>query len=292
MSSVVDQVHRGLEWKLPLRKNGKATGSRGLLVRDAPEEDWLRPGIPPNASPFCSFECPPTKYISLSPEHERRSTFDCPWALPKIIMSSKRKSRNPWRIAAFVDDCGLAFYQTFSGIWPKNPRFLPALAAILNGPVANAFVVICDGSSPGIAKETLLSIPVPRFEGNDLETLGSLVATYRAAVAQARAMPEPDWCNADFILRRIDAAVLSGYDLSPRSERKLLDYFRGHRRPVPFSFAEYFPADFRPCVPLAEYLSDSFAMATADAVRRRYETPSAEVLRSIKAVTDRGRSGT
>lgn len=271
LASVVDDVHRGIEWNLALRKNGTETGNRALLVRDAPDEEWLRLGIPPKAGLFYSFECPPTRFISLNPEHERAHTYDCRWELPKIIMNAKRHSQDLWRIAAFVDDRGLPFHQTFTGVWPKNPFFLAALAAILNGPVANAFIAMREGPSPDITKQVLLAIPVPRLTEKDVETLSALVATYHDAVGNARAMPEPDWGKAESVLRHIDAEVLRGYDLSPRTERKLLDYFRGQPRPVPFRFGEYFPSDFRPCVPLAEYLSDDFSLATASEVRRRYE---------------------
>jgi hypothetical protein len=53
----------------------------------------------------------------------------------------------------------------------------------------------------------------------------------------------------------IDSLILKAYDLPPRIERKLLDFFNDYPRPVPVPFPNYFPADFKPCLPLYHYLS-------------------------------------
>jgi hypothetical protein len=41
-------------------------------------------------------------------------------------------------------------------------------------------------------------------------------------------------------------------------ERKLLDFFRGEERPVPFAFGNYYPDDFLPAIPLARFISAQF----------------------------------
>ena len=46
---------------------------------------------------------------------------------------------------------------------------------------------------------------------------------------------------------------------SPWIERKLLDFFRGEKRPVPFQFGDYYPRDFSPTLPLWLYVSPNFA---------------------------------
>jgi hypothetical protein len=62
---------------------------------------------------------------------------------------------------------------------------------------------------------------------------------------------------------QIDAEVLSAYDLPPRLERELLDYFTGYERPGPVRFDRYFPSDFRPAIPLRDYISAEFRSSTA-----------------------------
>ena len=65
-------------------------------------------------------------------------------------------------------------------------------------------------------------------------------------------------------LLQIDALVLKGYNLPPRLERQLLDFFRGAQRPVPFPFTEYFPASFRPTIPLWMYVSPEYQKCRVD----------------------------
>jgi hypothetical protein len=65
-------------------------------------------------------------------------------------------------------------------------------------------------------------------------------------------------------LLRIDALVLKGYNLPPRLERQLLDFFRGAQRLVPFPFTEYFPKSFVPTLPLWMYLSSEYKKCRVD----------------------------
>ena len=60
-------------------------------------------------------------------------------------------------------------------------------------------------------------------------------------------------------LLEIDAILLRAYNLPPRLERELLDFFRGDKRRVPFEFTEYYPANFGPSIPLWMYLTSDFA---------------------------------
>ena len=67
----------------------------------------------------------------------------------------------------------------------------------------------------------------------------------------------------------IDSLILKAYDLPPRLERKLLDLFCGHPRPVPFDFPDYFPKDFHPCIPLHKYLEMDLKQANAGKLLKR-----------------------
>ena len=65
--------------------------------------------------------------------------------------------------------------------------------------------------------------------------------------------------SARSILLQIDALILRAYNLPPWLERKLLEFFRGEKRPVPFEFGDYYPKDYGPTLPLWLYVSSNFA---------------------------------
>ena len=164
-----------------------------------------------------------------------------------------------------ADNSGLLCYQTFTAIWPAGAGNATVLAAVLNAPLANAFIATHDIKHN--RNTTIKNIPVPAFSQQDISAIESLVNTYES---------EPDAAKRDSALRRIDAIVLSAYDLPPRLERELLDYFNGAERQVPFTFDDYFPHDFAPCFSLVDYLSDQFAEATAGKfVERCKQAPAA-----------------
>ena len=89
-------------------------------------------------------------------------------------------------------------------------------------------------------------------------------------------IPSHDECIK--ILFRIDGLVLKAYDLPPRLERKLLDFFRRYPRPVPFPFPDYFSADFKPCIPLSQYLEMDIKQASAGELLKRIEPIDSEVI--------------
>jgi hypothetical protein len=76
-------------------------------------------------------------------------------------------------------------------------------------------------------------------------------------------------------LNEIDAAVLAAYDLSPRLERRVLEYFRGEVRPTLHEWQHWFPENFTPYIPLHEYLSPQYQKATTPWVQQIF-TPLPE----------------
>ena len=124
---------------------------------------------------------------------------------------------------------------------------------------------------------------MPRIDAHLANRIEQLVDEY-LSLAQGLTPPVPGRAP-ERVLLEIDAAVLEGYDLPPRLERSLLDYFNGQgsRRPVSHPFEDYFPSDFRPCLPLARYISKDFELATAEAFRRTPPTDSSDVRRALEA---------
>ena len=268
----VADIHRGIEWKTPLTENGKETGNRSQLVKDHPSEGY-RPGVAPQAE-FKIFEQPAIAYLDFRPEMQRGNPWRHPWDKPKAILNKATHSRGPWRIAAFPDSAGLACYQTFVGVWPKSTSYDEwSLSAVLNSPVANAFVATREGKTD-VKKDTLMLIPVPHFTEAQRIKLRKLIQEYQRITS---AMPlESVQGDADGLLKQIDATVLSGYRMPPRIERQLLDFFRNQQRPTKHTFSDYFPEDFSAYFSLSDYLSPDFASATVgELLKRRGETPQA-----------------
>ena len=264
----VAELHRGIEWKLPLTERGKETGNRSRLIKPEPAEHF-RPGIAPQTN-FFIFEQPPYAYLAFDPKLQRTNAWKQAWDKPKTILNKAARSRGNWRIAAFPDSVGLACYQTYIGVWPKTGLFDEfLLAAILNSPVANAFVATREGKTD-VTKETLMQIPVPIFTEVQRIELRRLVKEYQKVTSElplAGMKGDPE-----ALLKRIDATVLSGYRMPPRVERQLLDFFADQERPISHSFSEYFPKDLRVFFPLAEYLSPNFAASTVgELLKRRRE---------------------
>jgi hypothetical protein len=276
------RIHRGIEWNIPLTEENKQ-----LLISRVEKPGYARGLASAPRGGFFSYQCPPVSYLCVKDEFKQYKAFDLPWREPKVVMNAKRKSRSRWRIAAFADYSGLVCYQTFTSLWPRAPWTATVLAAVLNGPVANAYVATREGTRD-ITTETLRGIPVPKLNKDLAEEIEALVAEYIAAVSHsgdARTAPQR---TPDRILRMIDATVLRGYRLTPRMERGLLDYFNGHgeRRPVPFWFSDYFPADFTPYFTLADYLSGSVPRSSASAWRSRRKAASKTVLDAMSAAAD------
>jgi SAM-dependent methyltransferase len=268
----VAEIHRGIEWNTPLTENGKETGNRSQRVRNNPVEGF-RLGVAPQAE-FTIFERPAVAYLDFRQEVQRGNPWRRPWDTPKAILNKATHSRGPWRIAAFPDSEGLACYQTFFGVWPKSTfQDEWSLSAVLNSPVANAFVATREGKTD-VKKETLMLIPVPHFTETQRIKLRELIQEYQKLTS---AMPlESVRGDAEGLLKRIDATVLSGYRMPPRIERQLLDFFRNQDRPTRHVFSEYFPEDFTAYFSLSDYLSPGFASATVgELLKRRGETPQA-----------------
>ena len=159
-------------------------------------------------------------------------------------------------MAAVSDLSGLVASQGFFGIWPTSDKLpLEALEAILNGPLANAFLTE-RASNQHFTNELLKLLPMPK---KALNRVVEAVKRYHAAgrAAGAEALRDTDTVEIlNRLLIEIDAEVLRAYDLPPRLERRLLEFFRGHERErrVDHPFQGWLPEDFTAYMPLHEYL--------------------------------------
>jgi hypothetical protein len=247
----VAEIHRGIEWRNRI--------TVGLHIRSEHANGYAR-GVAPSTK-FAAFRVPTLRYLNINDSEQRRNSWrNYDWSKPKAIVPKARVSRGHWRMVAFPDREGIVCHHTFYGVWPKSEKYDEVvLAAILNSPVANAFVATREGNRD-ITREVLRLIPVPAFSTRQRERLHSLVARYQASIATMPLdMPE----NAERLLLAIDAVVLDAYHMPPRLERQLLDYFNDHDRKVAHEFRNYYPATFDVFVSLSQYLDPRFATATA-----------------------------
>ena len=255
-------IGRGIEWNKPLTDGGDETGHRTRLIRKERAAGFKK-GIAPQTK-FSVFEVPEMSYLSMRQEDQRGNAWKARWEAPKAILNKATKSRGHWRIAAFPDHEGVVCYQTFIGLWPKAGLDETLLAAVLNGPVANAYVATREGKTD-ITLETLRLIPVPLFNQNQRERIKTLVSRYQTILAEGLS----ESSQLEHILKEIDAEVLGGYRLPPRVERQLLDFFRGHDRPVSHPFGDYIPLDVEVYFSLSELLSPEFSASTVGALLQR-----------------------
>ncbi|MGI8961178.1 MAG: N-6 DNA methylase [Bryobacteraceae bacterium] len=257
---------RGLEWNEPLTNKGVETGNRAKFVKSEALDGYLR-GVGPRTD-FNVFQVPEMSYLSVKREDQRTNAWRQEWQKPKAILNKSARSRGAWRLAAFPDTEGVTSYQTFIGVWPKSQRYDAwLLSAILNSPVANAFVAAREGKTD-VTIETLCSIPLPRFTDARAQEIRELIRRYQQATELLPIARGPTGA-AERLLKEIDAVVLSAYHFPPRLERQLLDFFRGHPRPTSHSFSDYFPVDMEVFFSLLDYLSPQFAIATIGDLRKR-----------------------
>jgi len=215
-------------------------------------------GVPPKAK-FNAFQTPQLKYLNVIPEAQRRNAWQYDWSRPKAILPKVRVRRGHWRIAAFADSVGITCHTTFHAVWPKSDQYDEVLlAAILNSPVANAFVASREGSRD-VTGEVLRLIPVPKFSRASVDNIHDLVRQYEDSVNNLALGRRED---AELLLKSIDAAVLDAYRMPPQLERLLLDYFNDNERKVDHPFRNYFPASLDIYLHLSEYLSRKFNHST------------------------------
>lgn len=211
-------------------------------------------------------ETPPKRWLNLSPEAVRfRGNADS--NDPQVIMNYSPVSRGPWRIKAAIDHDGLPAKGRFISVRPRGTHMtVEVLWAILNSPVANAFV-FCHGSKRDITSGLLKRLPIPSFGSASLTAIHRLVKRYHTLAEDTLYSAPREQARVRQTLLNIDAEVLGLYDLPPRLERQLLDLFAGYQRSgVPVPFMDYYEDGFDGHVSLGRLLSKEFSSSTAHAL--------------------------
>lgn len=252
----IAEIHRGVEWKSPFDEDR-------YISKTKRGENWVR-GLKNVEDGLESFCLPSPVYLNADPKSKRGGAWDLPWNKPKIIVNAVRKTRGSWRIAAAHDLKGLVCTQAFQCVWPKEGWSLKSLTAVINSPVVSAFAASHEAGKH-IKIVTLDKCRVPKLSPADMATLERYVDDLTAAFSEQPESRDPLWGGRSWeerartILLQIDALILRAYNLPPWIERKLLEYFRGEKRPVPFEFGDYYPKDYGPTLPLWLYVSPNFS---------------------------------
>ena len=265
LSDVAD-IRKGIFYGPRLRTMSEQLVSKRPRAR-------FRPGLVRVSDGFEPLMIRDHVYLNMDPEvmYERSKAHLFPWDRPKVIVNGSRLSRGPWVITGAPDREGLVVFQLFHAMWPIVDLPLEVLAAIVNGPVANAFMST-HRTSRDNRIVTLKAVPIPRLSPESITAITSAVAEYGSQRREWLAQQIPDATmelRCRQTLLRIDAELLTAYDLPPKLERELLDYFAGHRRPGPVKFDRYYPDSFRPALPLRMFVSGELQRASAGQTLKR-----------------------
>ena len=238
------EFHRGMEWvseqDLGWSKQPAAGHRRGLH----------------SAKGTTQFVLGRPVWLDCRPERVRGKSDQWPWERRKLVVNAGRLSRGAWRVGAALDDEGLVLSQQFFGLWPlaeASEVELLEYMAIVNGPVANAFLGV-HSPAKGIRITDMRRIPVPASVPREV---GDRVAEYVRLFEEQGILDSSDE-EAERLLAEIDAAVLGAYDLPLRLERELLRGFRGQRRPVGHAWRHWDERDSTPGLTVAERMSNRF----------------------------------
>lgn len=213
------EVHKGLEWKSPQHLFWSRKEISGYVPGLHSHSEW---------QPL-QFELPQPLWLDCKPDRLQDNSISLSWDRPKLMMNAVALDSGPWQVAASPDRSGLVGSHRWIAMWPhdeEDVENLDTFAAIMNGPVVNAFLET--RKSPGeFPISAINSIPLPRF----LPEIAKLIEDYRRIRASAEQLEDEETRMRDLLVE-IDARVLAAYDLSPRVENDLLDHFGDARRPV------------------------------------------------------------
>ena len=220
LQSAVNDIARGVEWVTDTESH----------ILSSPRGDAL-PGFHTSRELRC-FESPPLSFLVA--EDKKYKAWERPWHLPKVVCNAVRKrQRGPWKIAACPVDLNLVCTQNFTVLWPGAGWTAKSLAAVMNGPVACAFMA-CHETWMHITKETLSQLPIPNFDDRQIATLDGLVGQYQKIASLKRdSVLESDVADRRLIgiLKDIDSLVLLGYRLPRELVEDIVSFFEDFSRP-------------------------------------------------------------
>lgn len=261
----ISDIHRGIEWNLSVKDH------KELLIAEKLKKGFKK-GLDRVPEKIESYWSKNFVYLNMDEQYRRTNAHFLPWEKVKVIVNLGRISRGPWRIVGAIDTEGLVCYQSFMGIWPYSAENIYAIVSLINSPIINAALYVRGGKRVNHIKE-INELHIPPMEQIDNGKIKELVEKYISFRAKSYDLFNNSKVNIDAVrlLLSIDSLILKAYDLPPRLERKLLDFFRGYPRPVPFHFPDYFPEGFKPCIPLHRYLEMNMKQTSVGKLLKKIE---------------------
>lgn len=251
----LSDIGRGIEYK------GEDTRKGRPVVSDS-QRTGFEPGYAGVSRTQTVFSAPPECWLAVDPTiignpRQGKATGD-----PQILVNMGRTSRFRWRLKPLLDMSGRHVKNNFAIIRPHQREDALYFWAVLNSPLANAFV-----ASRTMRKHNyegiLGDIPLPKNYIHSYNEIVQAASTYRdiavkrevelvrqkdsslfdEAEPETPAIPESLVCEA---LLHLDVAVVCAYALPSRLERQLLKYFNGSQRTgVGCSSGDYDLASFK-----------------------------------------------
>jgi len=226
----VAEIHRGVEYNISLRENGDK------LFSVVPREGFIK-GLKSITSDFEPYLVRSSTYLNMNPELQRREAYKLPWDKPKVVVNAARIGTDRWLIAGAIDEQGLVCTQRFHGIWPTGSLPIEVIAALINSPIVNAFLSV-NRTSRDNQIRTLRQAPIPRFTPRQIQLITSLVGSYIEIRERWRSQPEYSGPSGKGVLGQLSGEILRGYNLSMETERELITYFEGYKRPGPIPLTQ------------------------------------------------------
>ena len=229
-------------------------------------------------------ELPDFFWMSLKEEDIQNPRYGAKCDVPQIIANYLRTGRGIWRIKGLLDLDGFPVPNKLISIRsiPQKDFSLSlyAIWGLVNSPFTNAYM-FCHCRRQNL-EGVLRSMPTP-FGHHNLSRLENLVKNYLSLTEYQSHFSLVDESQLNEkkkqSLLAIDAEVLRLYDLPPRLEKQLLDFFSGHQRKgVDFKFDRYYPKGFGSYIPLHMFISEEFQNSTVENVSKWVEqnrTPDA-----------------
>lgn len=239
------ELHRGLEWA---GDDGRYS-TKGAIIEE--EREGFEPGLHRVSDDVEAYFVQKTNNLDVRPERARRNALKWSWELPKVLIGEAPMSRTLWRLLVMDASEGMYASSNYIGVWPRNEQHgsnpvlsVEALGAILNGPLANAFVYYHGGGKRHNYTQVIGKIFLPNLTDAQVGKITALVDAYKDLRWENIDEPTP-WTGVlaergRRALLKIDAAVLEAYALPPDLEADLLRQFDGvERRHLPFAFNGY-----------------------------------------------------
>ena len=265
--SDVTTIHRGLEWNYSQSEAWSHKQKPGYLL-----------GIHRSSNVLGQFIEGEPVYLDSRVKSQRDNAHKHDWDSSKVILNAVRAGRGPWKMRAVPDKTGYACSKQFFGVWKKEdcPFDIYSLSAILNSPIANAFVSE-RMTGRDIPMYILKSLPLP--ENLDNESIRKKVIKYQEMGKELGGIKHEEELEA--LLKSIDAEILAAYDLPPQMERQLLDLFNDSKRPVQHQFNNYFPSEMNTWMSLQDYLNGTYESFKGDWIKEVFPTMAFEQAQSI-----------